>query len=178
MTHDQHLAWVKERALAYLPNTESALASFSSDLSKHPETSHYMQGVLTQNVLSRIMHNPDHCRTFITEFPTLTAPPGTEVCDFCGAAEGPFVEFDAPRIELTWAAAISEDGWLACPVCAPLFRADEIHALADRSIRMTSEREGMPLKDLMRARQSVIDTYRKVCKQLKGGSSHGGVTPR
>jgi hypothetical protein len=39
-TRDEHLSWCKERALEYLDagDLENAVASMSSDLSKHPET--------------------------------------------------------------------------------------------------------------------------------------------
>jgi hypothetical protein len=40
MTREEHLAWCKERALAYVDtgDTANAYASMASDLSKHPET--------------------------------------------------------------------------------------------------------------------------------------------
>jgi hypothetical protein len=40
MTRAEHLAWCKERALAYVDtgDTTNAYASMASDLSKHPET--------------------------------------------------------------------------------------------------------------------------------------------
>lgn len=39
MTRAKHLAWCKERALAYLPDDpEQAFASMASDLGKHEET--------------------------------------------------------------------------------------------------------------------------------------------
>jgi hypothetical protein len=42
MTRAEHLAWAKERALAFLtfrpPDLTSAFASLASDLYKHPET--------------------------------------------------------------------------------------------------------------------------------------------
>jgi hypothetical protein len=45
-----HLAWCKERALAYLPgDAKQAVASFLSDLGKHPETAH-AQAVAQQMV--------------------------------------------------------------------------------------------------------------------------------
>lgn len=41
-TRDEHLAWCKERALEYLPDSPSlALASLFSDLNKHPETANH-----------------------------------------------------------------------------------------------------------------------------------------
>ena len=42
MTREEHLAWCKRRALEYLgltpPRIDEAVASMTSDLSKHPET--------------------------------------------------------------------------------------------------------------------------------------------
>ena len=40
MTRDEHLAWVRERALEYLEagDPHSAIASLISDLGKHEET--------------------------------------------------------------------------------------------------------------------------------------------
>jgi hypothetical protein len=39
VTRAEHLAWCKERALEYLPDDPAqAMASFVSDLGKHPET--------------------------------------------------------------------------------------------------------------------------------------------
>lgn len=40
MTKEEHLKWCEERALRYLDSgqTGQALASFASDLTKHPET--------------------------------------------------------------------------------------------------------------------------------------------
>jgi hypothetical protein len=39
MTRTDHMAWCKQRALAYLPDDpKGALASFLSDISKHEET--------------------------------------------------------------------------------------------------------------------------------------------
>lgn len=39
MTRDEHIAWAKARALEYLPaHPDLAIASITSDLTKHPET--------------------------------------------------------------------------------------------------------------------------------------------
>ena len=40
MNREEHLQWCKDRALEYLNDgdTSSAVASFTSDMSKHPET--------------------------------------------------------------------------------------------------------------------------------------------
>lgn len=47
MTRDEHLAWAKERALAYLNegNLKDAVASMMSDLDKHAETRMNINGV-------------------------------------------------------------------------------------------------------------------------------------
>jgi len=37
-TRAEHLDWAKQRALAYLPDWQNAMASFVSDLNKHDET--------------------------------------------------------------------------------------------------------------------------------------------
>jgi hypothetical protein len=44
MTRDEHMAWCKERAIKYLDSGDlvNAMASFTSDMSKHPETDQYM----------------------------------------------------------------------------------------------------------------------------------------
>lgn len=43
MTRSEHLAWCKQRALEYVEagDLQSAMASMSSDLNKHPETSNH-----------------------------------------------------------------------------------------------------------------------------------------
>lgn len=48
MTRDEHMAWCKERALAYLPgDATGALASMLIDLSKHDETKKHAGIVMT-----------------------------------------------------------------------------------------------------------------------------------
>ncbi len=43
MTRNEHLAWCKQRALAYLPGDPmNAMTSMLSDLSKHPDLEHHM----------------------------------------------------------------------------------------------------------------------------------------
>ena len=37
-TYSEHMAWCKQRALAELPNTTNAIASFASDIRKDPST--------------------------------------------------------------------------------------------------------------------------------------------
>jgi len=42
MNRAEHIDWAKERALAYLPgDVPNAMASWVSDLGKHPETEHH-----------------------------------------------------------------------------------------------------------------------------------------
>lgn len=44
VNREEHLQWCKNRALEYLNtnDTKNAFASFQSDMSKHPETSHHL----------------------------------------------------------------------------------------------------------------------------------------
>lgn len=52
MTRDEHMAWAKQRALACLPDDPpGALASFLSDLERHPETNDGIAGQLTAMLL-------------------------------------------------------------------------------------------------------------------------------
>jgi len=43
MTRNEHLQWCKDRAMEYvsIEDTKQAFASFSSDMSKHPETAQH-----------------------------------------------------------------------------------------------------------------------------------------
>lgn len=59
---EQHLAWCKERALAYVDRGDlvNALASFTSDMSKHPETDTETTKVLIATVGFRAVYEiPD-----------------------------------------------------------------------------------------------------------------------
>lgn len=71
MTRDEHLAWCKQRALAYVDRGElvQALNSMLSDLSKHPETDKH-SGVMLGVMLSAGGHlnTPEAMREFIEGF--------------------------------------------------------------------------------------------------------------
>jgi hypothetical protein len=72
-TRAEHLAWCKERALAYvdagdLPN---AFASFSSDMGKHPETRPqvaFIASVGMPMLLGGMLDTPAAMRKFIEGF--------------------------------------------------------------------------------------------------------------
>jgi len=70
MTRAEHLEWCKERALAYLDagDLANAVASMTSDMSKHDETKDY-PGVLTMLGMIEVMNsNPDGVRRWIVGF--------------------------------------------------------------------------------------------------------------
>jgi hypothetical protein len=65
MTRAEHLAWAKERALAYLPDWAQAMASFISDLGKHKETTgHAVIELMGMHALSGLL-NERECRDLI-----------------------------------------------------------------------------------------------------------------
>lgn len=65
MTRDEHLAWAKERALAYLPDWSSAMASFVSDLGKHKDTAdHAVIELFGLHAVSGLL-NERECRDLI-----------------------------------------------------------------------------------------------------------------
>jgi len=65
MNRAEHLAWAKERALAYLPDWQNATASFVSDLNKHDETAgHATQQLLAMHAASGLL-NERNCRELI-----------------------------------------------------------------------------------------------------------------
>ena len=65
MTRAEHLAWAKERALAYLPDWMTAMASFISDLGKHKETAgHAVIELMGMHALSGLL-NERECRSLI-----------------------------------------------------------------------------------------------------------------
>lgn len=65
MTRAKHLAWAKERALAYLPDWHNAMASFISDLGKHKETAgHAVIELMMMHALSGLL-NERECRDLI-----------------------------------------------------------------------------------------------------------------
>lgn len=52
MTRDEHMAWCKKRALAYLPHDPmQAITSMLSDIRKHPETKSDILAGLTINLM-------------------------------------------------------------------------------------------------------------------------------
>lgn len=61
MTRTEHLAWCKERALAYVEKGDltNALASMSSDVRKHPETDTRTAAVLLSMEGVRCVMNSD-----------------------------------------------------------------------------------------------------------------------
>ncbi len=65
VTRAEHLAWAKERALAYLPDWQNAMASFNSDLNKHDETAgHPVRDLLMLHAMSGLL-NERECRDLI-----------------------------------------------------------------------------------------------------------------
>jgi hypothetical protein len=53
MDRNEHLAWAKTRALPYLDagDTTNAIASFVSDLGKHPDTQdHVVKGLIAMHI--------------------------------------------------------------------------------------------------------------------------------
>jgi hypothetical protein len=65
LTRAEHLAWAKERALAYLPDWHNAMASFCSDLGKHKETAgHSVQELLAMHAMAGLL-NERSCRELI-----------------------------------------------------------------------------------------------------------------
>lgn len=65
-TRAEHLDWAKGRALAYLPDTPNAMASFVSDLNKHEGTrSHPVGELLIMHAMSGLL-NERNCRDLIT----------------------------------------------------------------------------------------------------------------
>jgi hypothetical protein len=73
MTRDVHLAWAKQRALAYLPTDPAqAAASMLSDLSKHPDLLKVFNDLLADPdfgpFLSRCCRQPEDVRKWIEGF--------------------------------------------------------------------------------------------------------------
>ena len=65
VTRAEHLTWAKERALAYLPDWQNAMASFCSDLNKHEDTAgHPVQELLMMHAMSGLL-NDRECRDLI-----------------------------------------------------------------------------------------------------------------
>ena len=71
MTRKEHLAWCKQRALAYLDrgDLENALASLMSDMQKHPENRSAVQGFLPMvGMLAVREHDATKLRYWIEGF--------------------------------------------------------------------------------------------------------------
>ena len=67
-TRAEHLAWCKDRALAYLDqgDVQNAFASFTSDLRKHPETEGHVGIELgMMEMLIGSLRTPTQMRDFI-----------------------------------------------------------------------------------------------------------------
>lgn len=70
-TREQHLAWCKERALAYRDrgDTMNALTSMFSDLDKHKETAGHIGIALgLQMMVAGLIEDPPEARRFIEGF--------------------------------------------------------------------------------------------------------------
>lgn len=69
-TRDEHLAWCKQRALAYLPSSPTdAFASMTSDLNKHDDTrNHSGMELGLMLMLSGHLNDPAEMRRFIEGF--------------------------------------------------------------------------------------------------------------
>jgi hypothetical protein len=70
MTREEHMAWCKERALAYLPDDPvNAIASMLDDLTKHEETADHIGIQLTGMLLmSGLLQGADAVRKHIEGF--------------------------------------------------------------------------------------------------------------
>lgn len=68
MTRAEHLAWAKERALAYLPgNPPEAMTSMMSDLTKHPELKEHI-GLRIAPMFYGAHNDPQAVRRWIVGF--------------------------------------------------------------------------------------------------------------
>ena len=68
MTRQEHLAWAKQRALAFLPaDPVAAMTSMLSDLSKHPELANH-PGILIGPVGYAGHHHPGVVQHWIEGF--------------------------------------------------------------------------------------------------------------
>jgi len=72
MSHDDHLAWAKKRALQYVDAGElaNAIASMGSDLEKHPDWAggKVVAFMVTEAVLFEIQKGPAAVRRWIEGF--------------------------------------------------------------------------------------------------------------
>jgi hypothetical protein len=69
-TREEHLAWAKERALAYLPaDPQQAFNSMASDLGKHPETEgHRGLDLGMRLLLGGQLRSPEKMREWVIGF--------------------------------------------------------------------------------------------------------------
>src|SRR5262249_1375543 len=69
-TREEHLQWCKDRALEYLDegNLASAIASMTSDLTKHPETAVIPSALTVVAVTYILNHDYAGARNWITGF--------------------------------------------------------------------------------------------------------------
>ncbi len=70
MTRDEHLAWCKQRALAYLPsNPKEAFSSMVSDLGKHDDLAKHIGLELGLMLLmTGHLSHPDEMRRWVEGF--------------------------------------------------------------------------------------------------------------
>lgn len=62
-----HMQWAKERAFAYLPDTQNCIASFMSDMGKHEETEH-LQPMVAMYAMMCAEDTPEQVRAFLDGF--------------------------------------------------------------------------------------------------------------
>jgi hypothetical protein len=71
MNRAEHLAWCKQRALAYVDagDLQNAFASMASDLNKHPETANHAGAELgMMMMMGGLLTSPADMRPFIEGF--------------------------------------------------------------------------------------------------------------
>ena len=71
MNRSEHLQWCKDRAMEYVGSgdTSNAIASFTSDMSKHPETAnHSALKLMGMMMFSGQLNTPHECEKFILGF--------------------------------------------------------------------------------------------------------------
>ncbi len=69
MTRQEHMKWCKDRALAYLQdNPPDAVASMTSDLSKHPDTADTLPSLLMAGMIAAQSNDTGEVERWITGF--------------------------------------------------------------------------------------------------------------
>jgi hypothetical protein len=69
MTREEHVAWCKERALAYLPaQPQEGITSMLSDMSKHPDTKPVVEAMAGIALFEMMNGTPASARSFIEGF--------------------------------------------------------------------------------------------------------------